>query len=126
VTVLLKSKLKETLAVRKVSFTIFLVIWNQLIERSVKIGGYCKMFDECCWLTEAGCLQPEVFLQLFVDPVALLLIGVLSLVLYVSRKVVAVQSKEGMLMNLRLLVASFLETTWATAVSATAGTLQSL
>lgn len=36
-----------------------------------------------------------MFLQLFVDPVALLLIGVLSLVLYVSRKVVAVQSKGG-------------------------------
>ena len=32
-----------------------------------------------------------MFLQLFVDPVALLLIGVMSLVLYVSRKVVIVQ-----------------------------------
>lgn len=67
-----------------------------------------------------------MFLQLFVDPVALLLIGVLSLVLYVSRKVVAIQSKEGMPMNLRFLVASLLETTWATVVSATAGTLLSL
>lgn len=67
-----------------------------------------------------------MFLQLFVDPVALLLIGVLSLVLYVSHKVVAVQSKEGMLMNLRLLIASLLETAWATVVSVTAGTLLSL
>ncbi|MCM3342518.1 MULTISPECIES: hypothetical protein [unclassified Paenibacillus] len=84
------------------------------------------MFEECYWLTETTCLQPEVFPQLFVDSVDLLLIGVMSLVLYFSRKVVAVQPKEEMLMNLRLLVASFLETTWATAISATAGTLLSL
>jgi len=78
------------------------------------------------WLTEAGCLQPEVFLQLFVNPVTAFVIGILSLVRYVSLKVVAVQTMEGMLMNFRLLIASLLETMWATVVSATAGTLLSL
>ncbi|KOP67838.1 hypothetical protein AMS62_23225 [Bacillus sp. FJAT-18019] len=51
-------------------------------------------------------LRVWVELQLFVDPVALLFIGVMSPVLYVSRKVVALQPKEGTLMNLRLLLAS--------------------
>jgi len=64
--------------------------------------------------------------MLCADPIALLLVGGLSLIRFISLVVVSVQSKEGMRMKTKLFISSLLETVWAMVVSATAGTVLSL